>query len=230
MKTYLSFLNLFLVISALCGRPAEAARELASVPEAVRIGHARELMGKGYRKSVVAKVEQKRGLEQHVLEEVTRRVPKKWKPKSREIAAAILKESARHELDPLFVMAVISGESSFNPEAVGPVGEIGLMQLRPSTAAWIARKQRVKWQGEKTLTSPTRNIELGVAYLGWLRTHFRQHGQLYLAAYNMGATSVKRALDKKIWPKDYPRHVMKRYLALYRDFNARPADEVASLF
>lgn len=197
-----------------------ATRKVASVSKEIRIGHARELMGARYHKSVVAKVEKKKNFESNILSVVEKRLPLAYKSKAREISNTIIEEATRHQLDPYFVMAVISGESSFNPLAVGPVGEIGLMQIRPTTGAWIAGISKMKWKGDKMLKDPVMNIKLGTAYLAWLRAKFDGHGQLYLAAYNMGAKSVKKALNKKIMPKDYPLHVMKRYVAFYRDINA----------
>jgi soluble lytic murein transglycosylase len=133
-----------------------------------------------------------------------------------ELPKTIIREAAKHSLDPYFVMAVISGESSFNPQAKGPVGEIGLMQLRPTTGEWMAKKMKMKWRGHRTLLNPVENIKLGTQYLSWLRSKFDNQSQLYLAAYNMGAKSVRNALARSIRPKDYPRHVMKRYLAYYK--------------
>lgn len=195
-------------------------RKVASIPKDIRIVHARELMGPGYSKSVVSKVEKKKNLETNILAVVSKRLPKEFKNKAREISNSIIQEATKHQLDPYFVMAVIAGESSFNPKAIGTVGEIGLMQIRPSTGEWISKMKKMKWNGDKTLRDPIMNIRLGTAYLAWLRAKFEGHSQLYLAAYNMGAKSVKKALNKNIMPKDYPLHVMKRYVAFYRDINA----------
>lgn len=213
--------NLIIILLALAPLTGfTAARKVASISKEIRIGHARELMGDRYHKSVVAKVEKKKNFESNILAVVEKRLPKGHKGKAREISNTIIEEATKHQLDPYFVMAVISGESSFNPLAVGPVGEIGLMQIRPTTGAWIARISKMKWTGDKMLKDPVMNIKLGTAYLAWLRAKFDGHGQLYLAAYNMGAKSVKKALNKNIMPKDYPLHVMKRYVAFYRDINA----------
>ena len=191
-------------------------RALASIKQSARVDHARELMGENYKKSVVSNFEKHKGLEKNIFSTVQIRLPKAYKKDARKITETIIEESTLHGLDPYFVMAVISGESSFNPLAKGPVGEIGLMQIRFSTGVWIADIMKFKWKGEKTLLDPVSNIKLGTAYLAWLRQKFDNHGQLYLAAYNMGPKSVKKALVKNVWPKDYPRHVMKRYIAFYR--------------
>jgi soluble lytic murein transglycosylase-like protein len=188
-------------------------RSMASI----RNEHARELFGSKYDQSVVATFESKNGLEKNIFSTVKDSLPKKYKPDAQEIARTIVLESRKHQLDPYFVMAVISGESSFNPNARGPVGEIGLMQLRLSTGEWISKISKIKWNGEKSLKDPVENIKLGTAYLAWLRNKFNGHGQLYLAAYNMGPASVKSAMGRNVWPKDYPKHVMKRYIAFYKE-------------
>lgn len=195
---------------------SDISRALASINQDLRVDHSRELLGKSYKKSIVSTFEKHEGLEKNILETVTARLPKKYKSQAKIVTETIIKEAAIHGLDPYFVMAVISGESSFNPLAVGPVGEIGMMQIRPTTGKWMAEKINFKWKGEKTLRDPVSNIKLGTAYIAWLREKFDNHSQLYLAAYNMGAKSVKKALNKNVWPKDYPRHVMKRYLAFYK--------------
>ena len=192
-------------------------RSLASIRPDIRKGQALELLGARYKKSVVSHFEKELGLDRKIFATVKDRLPKDYKKDAQEIARTIVLEAAKHQLDPYFVMAVISGESSFNPNAKGPVGEIGLMQLRPTTGEWMAQKTRSKWKGDKTLLDPVANIKLGTAYLAWLRTKFNGHGQLYLAAYNMGPGSVKNALAKNIRPKDYPKHVMKRYIAFYNE-------------
>lgn len=192
-------------------------RNLASVPKKVRVEHARELMGKFYDKSVVKKGEKNSDVEKKIMTTVEAKLPKGYKSLSWAVTQTIIQESKKHQFDPYFVMAVIAGESSFNPRAVGPVGEIGLMQIRPETGEWMAGKIGVKWKGDRTLRNPVDNIKLGTAYLAWLREKFDKNGQLYLAAYNMGAKSVKRALGRNVQPKDYPKHVMKRYLAFYEE-------------
>ncbi len=196
---------------------AATKRELASIKQEERVGHARELLGKKYRTSALKASESHLDLEQTILTLVEKRLPKKFKKHAHDVTEAIIVESNKHSFDPFFVMAVISGESSFNPDASGPVGEIGLMQLRPQTGKWIAEKIKTKWLGEDSLRDPVTNIVLGAAYLSFLREKFDGHGQLYLAAYNMGPKNVKNALARKIRPKDYPIHVMKRYLAFYRE-------------
>lgn len=194
---------------------------MASVRHSLRVEHARELMGHSYKKSIVSKFEKRKDLEKNIFKIVRERLPKKFKNRATKIAKSIIDEAHQYSLDPYFVMAVISGESSFNPHAVGPVGEIGMMQIRLSTGKWMANILKTKWRGENTLRDPVENIKLGVAYLSWLREKFEGHGQLYVAAYNMGPKSVKNAVSRNIYPKDYPIHVMKRYIAFYKEIGRK---------
>lgn len=209
--------TLVVFVAALHAHGASQQRSMASIREAIRVDHARELLGKHYKKSSVSQHENQWDMKLKLAAIVAKKLPKKHQNKKDIIARAILDEATKHSLDPMFVAAVIEGESSFNPDAKGPVGEIGLMQLRTSTGKWIAGLTKIKWTGKNMLKDPVANIKLGTAYLAWLRERFDGHGQLYVAAYNMGQTNVKRALKKSVWPKDYPRHVMKRYLAYYAD-------------
>ena len=194
----------------------EMSRSIASIKQDIRVSHARELLGNRYKKSIVSSFEKRSGLEKNIFDIVHAHLPKKYKHRAGSVASAIIKEATKHSMDPYFIMAVISGESSFNPGIIGPVGEIGLMQIRGSTGEWMAKKMNMKWFGEKSLQDPVINIKIGTAYIAWLREKFDNQSQLYLAAYNMGAKSVRNAVGRNIWPKDYPKHVMKRYLAFYK--------------
>jgi soluble lytic murein transglycosylase len=122
-------------------------------------------------------------------------------------------------------MAVITSESSFNPECRGGAGEIGLMQILPSTGKWMSKRAKVAWKGKKTLLDPVQNVRLGSAYLAWLRGRFDSHARLYLAAYNMGQKNVDRALSKRIWPKTYPTHVMGNYVKYYNELRLTAPSE-----
>ena len=195
----------------------------------VRANHAKELLGGRYRKSIVKVTEKVGEIDDMVYGLVEDSLPKKWKSKSDVIAKAIITEAGKHGFDPVFLMAVIANESSFNPEAKGTSGEIGLMQILPKTAKWFAKKAELKMGRvtDKTLKDPVKNIQIGAAYIAYLRGEFDSHGQLYLAAYNMGKVNVKRALAREIKPKDYAGRVMNRYVKFYTEIRDIHADEVS---
>jgi soluble lytic murein transglycosylase-like protein len=72
-----------------------------------------------------------------------------------------LKREADHSGLPLDIAdAVTAIESGYDPTVVGGVGEIGLMQIRPETAAMLGFKG-----GPEELANPDVNIHYGVTYL-----------------------------------------------------------------
>jgi soluble lytic murein transglycosylase-like protein len=73
---------------------------------------------------------------------------------------AIAHEAAANGIPPALVDAVVRIESRYDPAAVGSVGEIGLMQVRPKTAALLG------FQGTSAdLAQPQTNLHYGVGYL-----------------------------------------------------------------
>lgn len=82
-------------------------------------------------------------------------------PRGRAAHLALLtREAGKHGLPPDVADAVASVESAYDPAAVGRVGELGLMQVRPTTAAMLGHR------GAATeLFNPETNVRYGVAYL-----------------------------------------------------------------
>ena len=86
--------------------------------------------------------------------------------------AAALRKMVREQavadaLPPEVAEAVAEVESGFDPNAVGSVGEVGLMQVLPSTARMLG------FQGPlPTLFDPAVNVRYGVRYLSqaWRKT------------------------------------------------------------
>src|SRR5262249_4767642 len=57
------------------------------------------------------------------------------------LSEAIFSESERAGYDPLFVLALVAVESRFRITVSSERGAYGLMQLKPSTFAWIAGRE-----------------------------------------------------------------------------------------
>ncbi|MFT4115752.1 lytic transglycosylase domain-containing protein [Bradyrhizobium sp.] len=77
-----------------------------------------------------------------------------------EIQNIIAKETAGSNLPADIAEAVVFVESGYNSSVVGSVGEVGLMQVRPETAAMLGFRGTTE-----ELAKPAVNIHYGVLYL-----------------------------------------------------------------
>ncbi len=121
-------------------------------------------------------------------------------PKDQDVKLAkhLIALCRKHRFDPALILSLIQVESSFRPDAVSPVGAIGLMQLMPGTARFAARMAQIKYRGAKALHDPFHNIELGIAYLAFLRDKYRNlPPYFHLAAYNIGPARLDQLLTQK---------------------------------
>lgn len=95
----------------------------------------------------------------------------------------ISKAAEKYKIDKNLIHAVITAESSYNPDAVSPKGAGGLMQLMPNTA---------KQYGVIDRFSPEENIEGGTRYLKFLLDRYEGDISLAVAAYNAGEGAVDK--------------------------------------
>lgn len=111
----------------------------------------------------------------------------------------VLTASREHSLDPYLLFAVIYVESKFDPDVESRSGAIGLMQIMPSTGAWIAKRRGITSYHVEDLYDPFTNISFGSWYLSHLLNSF--HGQLTpaLAAYNAGIGNVLGWIHQETW-------------------------------
>ncbi|MBN1233251.1 MAG: transglycosylase SLT domain-containing protein [Candidatus Coatesbacteria bacterium] len=111
-------------------------------------------------------------------------------------------QSKASSLNPLLVFAIIRQESLFDAKAKSSAGALGLMQLLPSTAEYIAKRINLqKFSSNTDLYKPEINLKLGCIYLsGKLKQHNGRLEQC-LAGYNAGSSRVKR-WEKDIQPYD----------------------------
>lgn len=124
------------------------------------------------------------------------------------IVTALERESSQNGLDPNRVLALIIVESAGNPEAVSPVGAIGLMQVMPSTGRYIARKRGFKWSGVEGLRVIESNISYGAWYYSHLIEEFDGDRHAAIAAYNWGPETIRiRIEEEENLPKVYPSKV-----------------------
>lgn len=186
---------------------------MPEIDEGARHEQARELLGTFYTESSAQKLEGKQHLNYLVYKKVDSALGRKWKARVPELVQTLISESQKQELDPIFILAIIQTESSFNPRAEGTSGEIGLMQILPTTAEWLAKRYKIPWRGPKSLYDPITNVRLGILYFAHLRSQFVGRAYHYVPAYNMGPGNMRK-IDRKIGSLQPNGQVQKRQYAL----------------
>lgn len=93
--------------------------------------------------------------------------------------------SGGYTIDPALVLAFVRIETRFQPNAVSPVGAMGLMQLMPATARSIGGKTT-----DDELLDPSYNMALGQRYIARMLNHYNGSIVQTAAAYNAGPGKV----------------------------------------
>jgi len=136
------------------------------------------------------------------------------------VSDAILAESAKHNLDPILIAALIEVESGFQSGAISPMGARGIMQIMPEVGKAIAREIGLREDSghnafrPEHLDDPVLNIKLGIYYLYDLKKSFRSLS-LALVAYNVGPTEIRNRLDNNI---EFPIEYVNAVFAVYRKY------------
>jgi len=140
------------------------------------------------------------------VEDPTEPLPK---GRLRNVSRAFQRAGSRHGFDWLALAAVGFQESRFDPDAESAAGAVGIMQIRPETAA------DPNVGVENVEDDVEANIEAGARYLAFLRDRYFSSPEISdaarfdftLAAYNAGparirrlrATARERGLDPNRW-------------------------------
>ena len=85
--------------------------------------------------------------------------------------------------------AVVTVESAWRPTAVGPVGEVGLMQLGHGTAKIFAPNDIRRLRGRsfrRAIMNPTTNLKIGTKYLHWCYKRAGRNVAATIGCYNRG--------------------------------------------
>ncbi|MGM0421907.1 MAG: lytic transglycosylase domain-containing protein [Pseudomonadota bacterium] len=156
-----------------------------------------------------------------------------WKPKG------------GFEIDQALVNAFIRQESRFDPNAVSHSGAVGLMQLMPTTASYVAGENANTFKsrsGQRRLLKPEYNIALGQKYIATLMRDNRINEDLFklTIAYNAGPSRMAR-WEREIDYKDDPllfiesipaaetRMFVERVLANYWIYRIRLGQDLPSM-
>ncbi len=112
-------------------------------------------------------------------------------PEAKALQPLIRKAAQAHGLDAELLTAIIAVESGFDAGSRSPRGALGLMQIRPSIAAYYAQGALREQDPNLWLLSPQANIETGARILADLS---RRMGRIdsALAAWNAGEGKVRR--------------------------------------
>jgi soluble lytic murein transglycosylase len=104
-------------------------------------------------------------------------------------AGVIREQAADKHLDPTLIAGVIYAETRFDPRT-STAGALGLMQILPATADFIARKSGGVRFTTSDLATPKINVAYGSWYLRYLLDHYEGDETLAVAAYNAGLANV----------------------------------------
>lgn len=102
-----------------------------------------------------------------------------------------------YDVDKYLVHSIIRTESFFKEDAISNKGAIGLMQIMPDTASWVASELKLENFSKEDLFDCEKNIMIGVWYLDYLLNRFEGNVDTAIAAYNAGPTNVSKWLSQK---------------------------------
>jgi soluble lytic murein transglycosylase len=103
----------------------------------------------------------------------------------------IRQQAAEKHLDPALIAGVIYAETKFDART-SSAGAVGLMQILPATARFLAHRSGATTFSTADLAIPQVNIAYGSYYLRYLLDEYHGSIVLALAAYNGGEANVDR--------------------------------------
>ena len=122
-------------------------------------------------------------------------------------------------IDRALLLAITKQESGFKPTAKSTVGANGVMQLMPSTAKQVARKNDVK-MSDIDMSNPEHNMFLGQQYIVDLLQHQMVQNNIIkmLVAYNAGMGNLVKfekmfsTSDPLLYIESFPAYETRNYI------------------
>ncbi len=90
-------------------------------------------------------------------------------------------------VNPLLVISLMRQESRFESKIRSSAGAVGLMQVLPETADWIAGQTDI---GDYVIDDVVDSIKLGTWYLAFTHREYDNNSMLAIASYNAGPGNV----------------------------------------
>jgi soluble lytic murein transglycosylase len=124
-----------------------------------------------------------------------------------------------HHIDPAWVFGLIRSESAWHEHAISSANARGLMQIIPSTAKILAKKENLNYDGPSDLLRPTVAIRLGTRHMADELSRYQNRIWLAIAAYNAGPAPVARWLTTRpnlpvdLWIETIPYKETREYVA-----------------
>ena len=152
-------------------------------------------------------------IEDKILAVVVERNPQATIREFLDFPRVLLEEARTAGIDFAIILAMIDKESGFKPDAIGKAGEIGLMQILPSTAKLVADAKKIDYQppvasrdGRYTalgsLADPKLNVKLGIAYLVDLKKKYGEMSATTLRAYNRNPDKAREHRPEDRYAED----------------------------
>jgi soluble lytic murein transglycosylase len=139
-------------------------------------------------------------------------------------------------VDEALVFGLVRQESRFRADAVSGAGAVGLMQLMPPTAKWVAKQLGQNDYRPSQIGDVATNARFGTFYFKYWLDKFDNLPLLAIAGYNAGpgraqAWRARRAIEGAIYAetipfnetRDYVKKVLANTVAYARQFGASPS-------
>ncbi len=105
----------------------------------------------------------------------------------------IVNYAQQEDINPLLVLSVMRKESTFEANIGSRVGAVGLMQVIPRTANWVAKQAKIQ---DYALLNPEDNIKIGTWYLAYNHKRYQDNSLFAVASYNAGTGNVNQWLKR----------------------------------
>ncbi len=148
-----------------------------------------------------------------------------------------------YKLEPALIYAIVRQESRYDQNAKSHSGALGLMQIMPATAKYVAKKRGYsKMPNNVNLTDPEFNMTIGQDYVEYLLKNRLVKGDVVsmLVSYNAGPGNLQK-WRKRIESNDDPllfiemlpvhetRDYVERVMANYWIYRSRESKDLPSL-